>query len=653
MRKVAISLLLLCPSLVSSQPLQLSPETRLADFTYGGVVTAIPTIVASGAGFTAYVNVDNTLFAIPVGSDGKADLPSRTSIGPAAQVVMSAGKPLLFWTENGSVVAARLNGDGSHATPTVVMSDATLQRAGCDDHSCLVSFFTGGAIPSVIVTDAEGHRLTNATQLPDFTAALQNVNAIAPDAHGFTLYRGGTIFVPQRLVRVDRTGTVIYDAGTLAAFLTVRLVPVEDHVVVIAQAQVNGEWFVSGMNVSSTDGTLSPPRQLVKLASQFAPFTIESRSGNYLLAVTNGQHVALFNVDAGVTTAAPAGSFDLPSNMTLAGTASNGSSTIAMLGSTTFFTVGTASFSTPSVISYGPLHQQPRGIVSVGSDFLVMWSEVDTVSALETLHAVFLSSSGVPRNGSVLGPSLATNVLPLTTVGTDTLALWYNDDQRRSRGAIIHADGTADPVTFGASIAARAIAPTEGDWIVFAVDGSSRLVTLRVSRTASVSAPTPLVTTLSVVFGLASDGSKILLLVPTESIVLSKDLKIEQRHGMPFNRSGSLAFSRDTYLFADGQNLMRLDANGVVQSQVALASSLPAVIARPNGWALFNTSSVTLVFRADPPIVGVSVSLPGIDVGPLVAAADTIGLLYARDSAVYFRTIEFGAPPRRRAIGSR
>jgi hypothetical protein len=323
-----------------------------------------------------------------------------------------------------------------------------------------------------------------------------------------------------------------------------------------------------------------------------------------------------------------------------------------MLGSTTFYTMGTATASTPSVISYGPLHQQPRGIASVGSDFLVMWSEVDTVSALETLDAVFLSSNGVARNASELARSPATNVLPLTTVGTDTLALWYDDDQRRSRGAIIHSDGTADPVTLGASIAARAIASAQDDWIVFAVDGTSRLVTLHVSRSASVSGPTPLVTTLSVVFGLASDGSRMLLLVPTESIVLSRDLKIEQRHGMSFPRNGSLAFSRDAYLFADGQNLMLFDANGLVLSQIALASSKPTVIARPNGWALFNASSVTLVYRGDPPLADSPISLPGID-GPLVATGDAIGLLYARDSAVFFRTFEFASAPRRRAIGSR
>ena len=106
--------------------------------------------------------------------------------------------------------------------------------------------------------------------------------------------------------------------------------------------------------------------------------------------------------------------------------------------------------------------------------------------------------------------------------------------------------------------------------------------------------------------------------------------------------------------FLDRHLLMLLDRNGVVTSQATFASSsLPAVIALPNGWAVFNTSSVTPVYRADSPQVGPSASLPGIGVGPLVARGDTIGLLYARDSAVYFRTIELGAPPRHRAIGSR
>src|SRR5205823_3963265 len=187
----------------------------------------------------------------------------------------------------------------------------------------------------------------------------------------------------------------------------------------------------------------------------------------------------------------------------------------------------------------------------------------------------------------------------LTTVGTDTLALWYSDDQRRSRGAIIHADGALDPVSLGASIAARAIVATENDWIVFATDATGRLVVLRISRSAGVSAATPLTTPLNAVFGLASDGSKILVLVPTESIVFTGDLKIEQRHGMSFLRGGSLAFSQNTYLFADGNNLMLLDRNGVVTSQATFASSLsPAVIAVPNGWAVFNASSVTPVYRA-------------------------------------------------------
>jgi hypothetical protein len=140
-------------------------------------------------------------------------------------------------------------------------------------------------------------------------------------------------------------------------------------------------------------------------------------------------------------------------------TASNGSSTIALLGTTTFFTMGIATGSAPSLISYGVLHQQPRGIVSMGSDFLVMWSEIDTVSGIETLRAAFVSPEGVVRNAFEVGRSLATSVLPLTTVGGDALVLWYDDDQRQSRGGIIHPDGSVVPVKLGGSIAARAIVP--------------------------------------------------------------------------------------------------------------------------------------------------------------------------------------------------
>jgi hypothetical protein len=135
MRRLAISLLFLCPLTVSGQTLQLSPETPIADLDYGGVVTGIPAVLPDGAGFAAYVNIDGQLWTMPVAADGNANVAERSAIGSRAQVVMSAGRPLRFWTENNSIVAARLN-----STAVVVIANATLQNVGCDDHGCPFHF---------------------------------------------------------------------------------------------------------------------------------------------------------------------------------------------------------------------------------------------------------------------------------------------------------------------------------------------------------------------------------------------------------------------------------------------------------------------------------------------------------------------------------
>jgi hypothetical protein len=155
-----------------------------------------------------------------------------------------------------------------------------------------VSFFSGqDKIASVVVTDS-ARPLTNATH-PNFTAAC-TVTTIVPTPADSRLSR-----------RIDHS-TSDWSARSLRQpdlrrgrdrpYQTVRLVPVGDHAVLVTQLLI--ALIGSHLDECELDRRRVPtPQKLVKLASQFTPFTVEG----HRLAVTTLQHVALFNLNADVT----------------------------------------------------------------------------------------------------------------------------------------------------------------------------------------------------------------------------------------------------------------------------------------------------------------------------------------------------------------
>src|SRR5690348_5128517 len=147
--------------------MRLGAEIAVADIDDGGVESGAPLIAPNSSGFTAYININDTLRAVPVRNDGSTDLAGSIDVGASAQVAISQTGTLFFGTENGSVFTK----PGPDMPQTIIIPNATLQRAACDGSGCAVTFFpAGSARPSIVVTDAEGQPITNATPLPDFPA---------------------------------------------------------------------------------------------------------------------------------------------------------------------------------------------------------------------------------------------------------------------------------------------------------------------------------------------------------------------------------------------------------------------------------------------------------------------------------------------------
>ncbi|HJT16989.1 MAG TPA: hypothetical protein VJ853_06370, partial [Thermoanaerobaculia bacterium] len=218
-----------------------SQEIAVTGLERGGVLTDQPWVVASGSGFTAYINVDGALRAVPVGSDGTADFSAAVDVAPPAQAAPSQNGVLLFGTENGSIFSARPGMPRS-----VIVRNATLQRSGCDRSGCAITFFPAGvARPSIVFTDSEGQPVSDATPLPDYAARAQNVAFIALDTGGATLFRAGTPGFLPHVVRVDRSGHVLYDTGVLASGIQARLIPIGDRTALIAPQLMNGAWSIS------------------------------------------------------------------------------------------------------------------------------------------------------------------------------------------------------------------------------------------------------------------------------------------------------------------------------------------------------------------------------------------------------------------------
>jgi hypothetical protein len=640
MRKsLILLLLLLCPLSVSA--LSLGPEYRIAQPGFGATAESFAAIVGEGGGLTAYTNDATSLIATPLAADGTPDVTRRRVVGPYANVAVTHGAPLLFWSDGTTLFSGRIN-----AAPHVITSGASIRSATCSDAGCLVIFETGLGL-NTIATDSEGNAVGSASPLADFTSF--GSIAVTADPDGFTILRFDEFRGRSLISRADRTGMTLWNTTGPS---TARAITWNgDHTMLIESVQVEGQWYLAAADVSN-DGTIGSARPLVKISTFTTPFVFTQRGDVYALLVQNSPNQDLYTVDRTWTTAAFVRSIS-PAPYFPIGLVATPTSLIAELINGT--SLGTMSIDPPSVaslLSFGPVTQSAFGIAPSGSNYVVMWSEQNA------LYAAHMTPAGAMLDRVKLASDAFTLNLPVIAVGSDALAVW-RDPGFQIHGAVIHPGGTFDAINLG-NLIVRNIVARADDWVVIS---QSPAAATRISRSGFVDVTKEIPDAPNAVMAAASDGDRTIVDMVDSIVVLSHDLDVVRRNAQTvITFKGSMGFSNGSYLLADGSALTRFDRDANVLSKTPFfTASAPTVTTTSRGWLVSDGGKITQVVPFNPPITSAAILIPNFAV-IAQQGGDRVGVLSSHlpgsdlvlmSSTLFFRELDVQGIDRRRAVVSR
>ncbi len=659
MPKFLIPLLLLGSATVLGQSeivgpgVRLTPETRVAEFTFGPVQEWLLDVVPQADYFTAYTVAYTDLVETRIDSAGVAQVTTRKAV--VRNYVMPAGRPLFFWSEGGAIYAGRTRNAGNR------IASGSLLHVGCGYDACFFAVWDGNV--GAVITDPEGRPITSKTILPYFHDPLSTAS-ITADPNGFTYVRiDGGHHEPARAVRVDHTGRIVFDVPLRTFEPT--LLWAGDHYVEVGIASINSGEFLTSADLTIA-GELGQPRFLHPVASIFSQFQIFNDGRNSRMAFINQQRVSVFRVDPAFTALSLEYEWDIPPKFYLSSIATNEHTTIAMLQSSTgaLYTMSVKGKSTPSLLSYGPRRQTAVGVVNTGAQYLVSWLERDVEKGVDQLRVARISRGGVllDRTPVVVAENARINYVQMTALGSDVLLTWTAPSLLV---AIVHADGSVEksPSVDDSTAAPVALVATVNDWVLIR-QGGGDIEANRISRSGFVYPPITLHHFDGTEFLAAgSDGDHVVVVTTRDTIVMASDVTIARVNPQPLvSNRYAMSFSGDSYLLVGDGHMFRIDRSGTIASSRAYTNGNPVISSVRDGWLVqglywAGTASAVRVLPGNPPDITSTFQLSGLQaISP--QGNDHLGLLFVRPTegppsigdALYFRELELFQTPRTRAV---